>query len=84
MYKNPQWIHFYGAHDETVDKKVKEKMNKFPEIASRFKGSLLLSLNMEIDDEPSFRVEDMHNKEKDEENNLTYTTFQARLDIEFV
>jgi hypothetical protein len=45
-YKTPRWHHFYGGWDDAEDKTVVESMNKHPEIASRFKGAVFLSVEM--------------------------------------
>ncbi len=45
-YFYPVWNYFYGAYDKSVNKKIRKTMNKYPDMASRFKGALLLSISM--------------------------------------
>ena len=58
-YANPMWTYFYGAHEETEDKEMKKKMNRIPEIASRFKGALCLAIELKTVESASFKTEDM-------------------------
>ena len=45
-YKEPRWHYFYGGWDDASEKDIVESMNKHPEIASRFKGAVFLSIEM--------------------------------------
>jgi hypothetical protein len=45
-YIRPFWAYIYGAHSSVKDEEVKKNMNKFPELASRFKGAVYLSIEM--------------------------------------
>lgn len=45
-YAKPFWAYIYGGHSDVKDKDVKDSMNKFPELASRFKGAIYLSIEM--------------------------------------
>ena len=84
VYRFPTWNFIYGAHKKTVDKEVQKQMNIYPEIASQFKGALLMSITMEECDEPSFTREDFTKEISVEGDSLVETEFTARFDIEFI
>lgn len=50
-FSKPRWIYIYGAYcDNPYDKEAYEYMNSYPEMASRFKGQFLMSIDyMNID-----------------------------------
>lgn len=45
-YRRPFWAHFYGAYGKVEFENIQKQMNKVPELASRFKGSLYMSIYM--------------------------------------
>ena len=45
-YSKPFWAYIYGAHSDVKDDEVQKNMNKFPELASRFKGAIYMSIEM--------------------------------------
>lgn len=59
VYNTPTWQYFYGAHEKADDDEMKEKMNRIPEIASRFKGSLLMAIELKNLEDVSFKTEPM-------------------------
>lgn len=84
LYRFPTWNYLYGAHKKTVDKVIQKKMNVFPEIASQFKGALLMSISMEECDEPSFTRDDFTKEISVEGESLVEREFTARFDVEFI
>lgn len=45
LFSNPQWIYIYGAYTDTpFDNEIFDYMNLYPDMASRFKGQFLLSI----------------------------------------
>ena len=51
-YRKPFWANFYGAYADVKYKEIKLEMNKVPELASRFKGSLYMSIQMVSSETP--------------------------------
>lgn len=84
FYKDPKWAYFYGAYEDTVDKDIRKAMNQYSDMASRFKGALLLSIFMEERDETSFTTHEMTKAVVDQSLNLRKIEFKAVLDLEFV
>ena len=62
-YAFPTWQYFYGAHEDADDKDYKKQMNTIPEIASWFKGALLLAIEMIDVESPSFTTTKMSGDE---------------------
>ena len=83
-YKDPKWTYFYGAHEKTMNKKIQKAMNQYSDLASRFKGALLVSIYMEERVETSFRTLEMTREDVDLLKNLEKIEFKAILDLEFV
>ena len=45
-YSQPFWTYIYGGPAEYQDKKARVKMDKFPDLASKFKGALYMQLTL--------------------------------------
>ena len=69
-YKEPKWAYFYGAYKDDYDSEAAELMNNYPNLASRFKGAILLSITLQNFDQPIFARKDMTEDEPKEINIL--------------
>ena len=83
-FSKPRWVHFYGARIKISDKNIAKKMNRFPSIASNYRGSLLLGIKLVKSQEPAFEVKDMAQDDQVEADSQKKVKFSARFDIEFV
>lgn len=84
-YANPRWTYFYGAHEDCESKEMKEKMNRIPEIASRFKGALLLAVELKSVESAAFKTEAMKNDEYNlYKDVLVDENFHASFFIEYI
>jgi hypothetical protein len=84
-YANPRWTYFYGAHEDAESKEFKEKMNRIPEIASRFKGALCLAIELRTVESAAFKIEEMTTEEYElyKEVNVV-ENFQMHFFIEYI
>lgn len=84
-YANPNWIYFYGAHEDVEDKDMRRKMNRIPEIASRFKGALCLAIELRTVESAAFKIENMTKDEYNLHKEINVNeNFHATFFVEFI
>jgi hypothetical protein len=83
-YNEPKWAYFYGAYKDDYDTEAAELMNNYSNLASRFKGAILLSISYQDFDTPIFAVKEMTSDESKEIDVLQQKNFTARLDFFYV
>lgn len=54
----PRWTSIYGSHRKSSKEEIAAKMNEFPEVASSFKGEVLLSIDMIEKEDPILQIQD--------------------------
>ena len=81
----PRWHHFYGARPDAKFEKFRDQMNQVPEIASTFKGSLLMSLKISDCPSPSFGIKKMTSAEfQVAQDTLVDVEFSVSVFLEYV
>ena len=85
LFVNPSWQYFYGAHEDAEDKDFKAKMNRIPEIASRFKGALCMAIELVDRENVAFKKDKMTTQEyQKSEELLCEVAFKMAFSFEYI
>ena len=84
-YAQPKWQYFYGARPDAEQEQFREQMNQIPEIASTFKGALLMSIQIKESPNPVFAVKPMTGLEVQKcKNEIVDVEFHASFFLEYI
>ena len=84
IYEGVFWCYFYGAREDTVNKKIRDKMNEENGYGSFYKGQLLMSISIIHDYECFYEVQNMDEEIHDKIKDLEKFTYSFQIDIDFI